>query len=143
VVQRGINEDEVLPLVERFRGTPHVLRFIEYMDVGTCNRWSRAEVVDSAELLRRIETRWPMTPIGRAQRGEVAERYRFEDGQGEVGFISSVSAPFCGDCTRARISADGELFTCLFAARGVPLRPLLDGDAALRRRGALVERADR
>ena len=128
VVQRGINEDEVLPLVERFRGTPHVLRFIEYMDVGTCNRWSRVEVVDSAELLRRIETRWPMTPIGRAQRGEVAERYRFEDGQGEVGFISSVSAPFCGDCTRARISADGELFTCLFAARGVPLRPLLDGD---------------
>lgn len=128
VVQRGINEDEVLPLVERFRGTPHVLRFIEYMDVGTCNRWSRTEVVDSAELLRRIGARWPMTPIGRAQRGEVAERYRFEDGQGEVGFISSVSAPFCGDCTRARISADGELFTCLFAARGVPLRAWLGKD---------------
>lgn len=128
VVQRGVNEDEVLPLVAHFRGTPHVVRFIEYMDVGTCNRWSRAEVVDSSEVLARITARWSMSPIGRMQRGDVAERYRFDDGQGEVGFISSVSAPFCGDCTRARISADGELFTCLFAARGVPLRPLLAGD---------------
>lgn len=128
VVQRGINEDEVLPLVEHFRGTAHVLRFIEYMDVGTCNRWSRADVVNSADLQQRISTRWPLQAIGRAQRGEVAERYRFADGQGEIGFIASVSAPFCGDCTRARISADGELFTCLFAARGLPLRSLLAGD---------------
>lgn len=130
VVQRGINEDEVLALVERFRGTPHVLRFVEYMDVGTCNRWSRADVVASAELLARIGARWPLQAVGRAQRGEVAERYRFDDGRGEVGFISSVSAPFCSDCTRARLSADGELFTCLFAARGLPLRPLLAGDDA-------------
>jgi cyclic pyranopterin phosphate synthase len=128
VVQRGVNEDEVLPLVERFRGTPHVLRFIEYMDVGTCNAWRRAEVVDSEELLARIAARWPLQPVRRAQRGEVAERYRFVDGQGEIGFVSSVSAPFCGDCTRARVSADGELFTCLFASRGMPLRPLLAGD---------------
>ena len=132
VVQRGVNEDEVLPLLEHFRGTPHVVRFIEYMDVGTCNRWSRAEVVDSAELLARIRARWPLVALGRSQRGEVAERYRYVDGQGELGFISSVSAPFCGDCTRARLSADGVLFTCLFAARGLPLRPLLgDDDAAL------------
>jgi cyclic pyranopterin phosphate synthase len=130
VVQRGVNEDEVLPLLERFRGTPHVVRFIEYMDVGTCNRWSRAEVVDSAELLARIGARWPLVAHGRSQRGEVAERYRYADGQGELGFISSVSAPFCGDCTRARLSADGALFTCLFATQGRPLRPLLAGDDA-------------
>ena len=129
VVQRGVNEEAVLPLVAHFRGTAHVLRFIEYMDVGTCNRWSRAEVVDSAELHARIAAQWPLLAVGRAQRGEVAERHQFADGAGEVGFISSVSAPFCGDCTRARISADGELFTCLFASRGLPLRPML-GDAA-------------
>ncbi len=133
VVQRGVNEDEVPALAERFRGTPHVLRFIEYMDVGTCNRWSRADVVDSAELLARIGERWPLMPVGRSQAGEVAERYRYLDGRGEIGFISSVSAPFCGDCTRARVSADGEWFTCLFASQGVALRPLLEADdAALR-----------
>ena len=132
VVQRGVNEDEVLSLARHFRGTPHVLRFIEYMDVGTCNRWSRAEVVDSAALLARVGACWPLQAVGRSQRGEVAERYRYSDGQGEIGFISSVSAPFCGDCTRARVSADGEWFTCLFASRGVPLRPLLGSDEALR-----------
>ena len=140
VVQRDQNEHEVMPLVEHFRGTPHVLRFIEYMDVGTCNRWSRADVVDSAELMARINVRWPMQPVVRAQRGEVAERYRFVDGQGEVGFISSVSAPFCGDCTRARLSADGELFTCLFASRGLALRPLLADETALSQRIATLWR---
>jgi cyclic pyranopterin phosphate synthase len=133
VVQRGVNEGEVLALAEHFRGTPHVLRFIEYMDVGTCNRWSRAEVVDSAELLAQIGARWPLSPVGRSHVGEVAERYRYLDGRGEIGFISSVSAPFCGDCTRARVAADGRWFTCLFASHGLALRPLLDADdAALR-----------
>lgn len=130
VVQRGVNEDDVLSLAEHFRGTPHIVRFIEYMDVGTCNRWSRADVVDSAELLARIGEHWSLMPVGRSQPGEVAERYRYVDGGGEIGFISSVSAPFCGDCTRARVSADGEWFTCLFASRGVALRPLLGADDA-------------
>lgn len=122
VVQRGVNEDQVLPLVERFRGTPHVPRFIEYMDVGTCNGWRRENVVPSAELRNLIAARWPLEALTPTYRGEVASRYRFPDGAGEVGFVSSVSEPFCGDCHRARLSADGQLFTCLFAARGQPLR---------------------
>ena len=126
VVQRGINEYDVLPLVERFRGSGHVLRFIEFMDVGTCNRWSRERVVPSGELLRRIGERWPLQALQPNYRGEVAERYAFDDGQGEIGFISSVSAPFCGDCQRARVSADGQLFTCLFASSGHDLRALID-----------------
>ena len=125
VVQRGVNESEVLPLVERFRGSGHVVRFIEYMDVGTCNGWRRDAVVPSIELRDRIAARWPLRPVSPAYRGEVADRYAFADGQGEVGFVSSVSAPFCGDCHRARLSADGRLHTCLFAASGHDLRPLL------------------
>lgn len=125
VVQRGVNDAGALDLVERFRGTPHVLRFIEYMDVGTLNGWQRDRVVPSAELVERIHARWPLQAVERAQRHDVAERYRFADGGGEVGFISSVSAPFCGDCTRARLSADGKLYTCLFAAEGHDLRALL------------------
>jgi cyclic pyranopterin phosphate synthase len=134
VIQRGVNECEVLPLVERFRTTGHVLRFIEYMDVGTCNRWDPASVVSSAELVAVIGERWPIRPLARAYRGEVAERWAFDDGAGELGFVSSVSSPFCGDCHRARLSADGRLFTCLFAADGFDLRtPLRAGedDAAL------------
>jgi len=132
VVQRGVNEDQVLPLVERFRGSGHVLRFIEYMDVGTCNGWNRAGVVPSVELRDRIHARWPLRPLDANYRGEVAERHGFVDGSGEVGFVSSVTAPFCGDCHRARVSADGRLYTCLFAADGVDLRPALDlGEAAL------------
>jgi len=122
VVQRGINEDQVLPLAERFRGTPHVLRFIEFMDVGTCNGWRRERVVPSAELRDRIAARWPLVPATPGYRGEVARRHRYADGAGEIGFVSSVSEPFCGDCHRARLSADGQLFTCLFASRGTPLR---------------------
>lgn len=129
VVQRGVNESEVLPLIERFRGSGHVLRFIEYMDVGTCNRWQMAAVVPSRELLARIAAHWPVEPVEAAYRGEVAERYRFADGGGEIGFISSVSQPFCGDCTRARLSADGQLYTCLFARHGRDLRALLRGGA--------------
>lgn len=125
VVQRGVNDDQVLPLVERFRGSGHIVRFIEYMDVGTCNGWDATRVVPSAELRDRIHARWPLRPLDPNYRGEVASRYAFEDGNGEVGFVSSVSAPFCGDCHRARVSAEGKLYTCLFAGEGRDLRPIL------------------
>jgi cyclic pyranopterin phosphate synthase len=132
VIQRGVNEDQVLTLAGRFRGTPHVPRFIEYMDVGTCNGWRRENVVPSAELRDRIAERWPLRALTPTYRGEVASRYAYADGQGEVGFVSSVSEPFCGDCHRARLSADGQLYTCLFAARGQPLRErIAQGEDAL------------
>lgn len=125
VVQRGVNDDQVLPLLDYARDQGHVLRFIEYMDVGTCNGWRRERVVPSAELRDRIHARWPLRPLDPNYRGEVASRYAFADGAGEVGFVSSVSEPFCGDCHRARVSADGALYTCLFASEGRNLRPLL------------------
>jgi len=125
VVQRGLNERQVLPLLEHFRGSGHVVRFIEYMDVGTRNGWRRDQMVPSAELRDRIAARWPLHPVQANYRGEVAERHAFDDGQGEIGFVSSVSAPFCGDCHRARVSADGHLYTCLFASEGADLRPAL------------------
>ena len=132
VVQRGLNEDQVLPLLDHFRGSGHVVRFIEYMDVGTCNGWRADAVVTSAQLRDRIAVRWPLRPLQSQYRGEVAERHAFADGAGEVGFVSSVSAPFCGDCHRARVSADGRLYTCLFAGEGHDLRPALaGGEAAL------------
>ncbi|MGO4551922.1 GTP 3',8-cyclase MoaA [Lysobacter sp. 2RAF19] len=122
VVQRGVNEGEVLPLAEFARANGHVLRFIEYMDVGTCNGWRRENVVPSAQLRDRLHARWPMRALDPNYRGEVAARYAYDDGAGEVGFVSSVTVPFCGDCHRARVSADGTLYTCLFAADGQPLR---------------------
>ena len=122
VVMRGVNEDGVLDLVEHFRGSGHIVRFIEYMDVGTCNAWQRDLVVPSAELRARIDARWPLAALEANYGGEVAQRYAFADGGGEVGFISSVTEPFCGDCTRARLSADGRLYTCLFARSGHDLR---------------------
>ncbi|KRB06883.1 GTP 3',8-cyclase MoaA [Lysobacter sp. Root690] len=125
VIQSGVNEDQVLPLVEHFRGSGHVLRFIEYMDVGNCNGWSEQGVVSSQELRDRIHARWPLRPLDANYRGEVASRYGFADGGGEIGFVSSISAPFCGDCHRSRVSADGRLYTCLFAAEGSDLRPAL------------------
>jgi GTP 3',8-cyclase len=146
VVQRGINDDQVLPLVEFARDHGHVPRFIEYMDVGTCNDWNLARVVPSAELRDRIHARWPLQPLDAQYRGEVATRYRFIDGGGEVGFVSSISEPFCGDCHRARVSADGRLYTCLFAGEGSDLRPWLaeGGDALVNRLGALWrDRGDR
>jgi cyclic pyranopterin phosphate synthase len=146
VVQRGVNEDQVLPLVAFAREQGLVARFIEYMDVGTCNGWRRERVVPSAELLARIHARWPLRPLDAQYRGEVAARHGFEDGQGEVGFVSSVSEPFCGDCHRARVSADGQLFTCLFAAQGHDLRPwLAQGEAALAEHAAALwsRRGDR
>lgn len=132
VVQRGVNEHQVLPLVDYARARGHVMRFIEYMDVGTCNGWRRERVVPSAELRDRIHARWPLRPLHRNYRGEVAARYAFTDGGGEVGFVSSVSVPFCGDCHRARVSADGTLYACLFAGEGRALRPFLaQGELAL------------
>jgi cyclic pyranopterin phosphate synthase len=122
VVQRGANDEQVLPLAGFAREQGHVLRFIEYMDVGTCNGWDRARVVPSAELRDRLHARWPLRALAPGYRGEVATRYAFEDGAGEIGFVSSVSAPFCGDCHRARVSADGRLYTCLFAGEGHDLR---------------------
>ena len=146
VVQRGVNESQVLPLAGHFRGTPHVLRFIEFMDVGTCNRWQAANVVPSRELRDTIAARWPLQPLREAYRGEVASRHAYADGAGEVGFVSSVSEPFCGDCHRARLSADGQLFTCLFATRGQPLREhIARGEQALAAHlaGLWRERGDR
>jgi cyclic pyranopterin phosphate synthase len=146
VVQRGVNDAEVLALAERFRGTPHVLRFIEYMDVGTCNGWAPERVLPSREVHARIAARWPLRPLSPAYRGEVAARHAYVDGAGEIGFVSSVSAPFCGDCHRARLSADGRLFTCLFASEGADLRPALaQGEQALQARIAALwsQRADR
>jgi cyclic pyranopterin phosphate synthase len=118
VVMRGVNDHQVLGMIEHFRGSGHILRFIEYMDVGTCNEWRRDLVVPSAELRERIAERWPLAPLPANYGGEVAQRWGLADGSAELGFISSVSEPFCGDCTRARLSADGRLYTCLFASSG-------------------------
>jgi GTP 3',8-cyclase len=130
VVRRGANDHTVLPLLEHFRGSPVIVRLIEYMDVGNRNAWQPDEVVPSAELLQQVAARWPVTPLPGSYHGEVARRYRYDDGAGEIGFISSVSAPFCGDCTRARLSSEGVFYTCLFAANGTDLRGALRGGAS-------------
>jgi cyclic pyranopterin phosphate synthase len=128
VIQRGVNDHTVLDLVERFRGSGVIVRFIEYMDVGNRNQWEAQRVVASKELVELIDARWPIAPLDQNYRGEVARRYGFTDGAGEVGFISSVTQAFCGDCSRARLSSDGALYTCLFAAHGTTLRdPLRAG----------------
>jgi cyclic pyranopterin phosphate synthase len=141
VVRRGVNHGGILDLVDFAREGGHTMRFIEYMDVGTTNGWRLDEVVPASEILAAINSRHPVEPIAPSRPGEVATRYRYLDGAGEVGVIASVSAPFCGDCTRARVSADGHLYTCLFATEGLSLkphiRPVAD-PAALR--FALVER---
>ncbi|PNS09480.1 GTP 3',8-cyclase MoaA [Solilutibacter silvestris] len=130
VVQRGVNEAGVVDLVERFRGTGIVVRFIEYMDVGNRNDWHAEDVVPSSVLLASIGARWPLEAIPPKYAGEVATRYRFSDGAGEIGVISSISQPFCGDCSRARLSSEGVLYTCLFAIRGTDLRSRLrDGSS--------------
>jgi GTP 3',8-cyclase len=130
VIQRGINDHTALDLVERFRGTGIIVRFIEYMDVGNRNHWEAERVVPSKELVARIGERWPLEPLEPNYRGEVAERYGFKDGLGEVGFISSVTQPFCGDCSRGRLSSDGVLYTCLFATQGASLRDVMRGGAS-------------
>ncbi|HWA86378.1 MAG TPA: GTP 3',8-cyclase MoaA [Opitutus sp.] len=118
VVQRGVNDGELPALCDHFRARGHTLRFIEFMDVGNTNHWSADRVVPAREIVARIDARWPLEPVGPAYRGEVAARYRYRDGRGEIGLISSVTEPFCRDCHRARLSADGKLYTCLFAALG-------------------------
>jgi cyclic pyranopterin phosphate synthase len=129
VVKRGLNEDEIVPLSRHFRGSGHVLRFIEYMDVGHTNGWRLDDVVPAAEIVDTIAAEFPLEPVEPAYRGEVARRWRYADGAGEIGVIASVTQPFCGDCTRARLSADGQLYTCLFAVRGHDLRALVRSDA--------------
>jgi len=138
VVMRGVNDGQVLDLLERFRGSGHIVRFIEFMDVGTLNHWRGDLVVPSAELLACIGARWPLRPLECNYRGEVAQRYGYADGAGEIGFISSVSHPFCGDCSRARLSADGKVYTCLFAREGHDLRSALRGGAGDDELAALV-----
>lgn len=118
VVQRGVNDGGLLELCAYFRTRGHPLRFIEFMDVGNTNHWSSAQVVPALAIIEQIHARWPLEPVGPAYRGEVAARYRYRDGGGEIGIISSVTEPFCKDCHRARLSADGKLYTCLFAAAG-------------------------
>lgn len=148
VVKRGDNDHTVADLVRRFKGTGVIPRFIEYMDVGNRNGWRLDHVVPSRELAARIHAVFPIEPMERNYRGEVAERYRFLDGTGEVGFISSISQPFCGDCTRARLSTDGKIFTCLFSGVGTDLRgPMRDGasddDLYARIAGTWEKRGDR
>ena len=146
VVQKGVNDAGIEALAGFARERGHVLRFIEYMDVGTCNGWLRERVVPSAGLRDRIAMRWPLRALDANYRGEVAERYAYADGGGEIGFVSSVSAPFCGDCHRARVSAAGQLYTCLFAGQGHDLRGVLaQGEEALAAHVAAVwaRRTDR
>jgi len=129
VVKRGMNDDQILPLARHFRHSGHILRFIEYMDVGSSNGWKLDEVVPSAEVLRRIGEHFPLEPIEPNYPGEVAQRWRYKDGAGEIGVISSVTRAFCDSCTRIRLSTDGKLFTCLFATQGHDLRALLRSGA--------------
>ena len=128
VVRRGVNEDSVLPMAEWARHTGVTLRFIEYMDVGHSNGWRLDDVVPAADLVRTIRDRWPIVPVRASYRGEVADRWSYSDGAGEIGIISSVTRPFCGDCTRARLSAEGQLYTCLFAVTGHDVRAQVRGD---------------
>lgn len=125
VIRRGINEHAIEELADHFRGSGHSIRFIEFMDVGHSNGWRLDDVVPAAEVVATINARWPLEPVDADYRGEVAQRYRYRDGAGEIGVITSVTQPFCGDCTRARLSADGSLYTCLFATAGHDLRDLL------------------
>ncbi len=130
VVKRGTNDHEILPMARRFKGTGLVLRFIEFMDVGATNRWRMDEVVPSAEVVQRIRSELPLVQLDPAAPGETAERWGYADGSGEIGVISSVTQAFCGDCNRARLSTEGQVYLCLFAGHGHDLRPLVRGDAA-------------
>jgi GTP 3',8-cyclase len=148
VVKRGVNEHSVPEMAARFRGTGHILRFIEFMDVGTTNGWRLDDVVPADEILEAVASNWPLDAVPPNYPGEVATRYRYADGGGEIGVIASVTRPFCGGCTRARLSAEGELYTCLFAARGTDLRGPLrsgasDGDLAALLGGVWRRRGDR
>ncbi|MBS61230.1 MAG: GTP 3',8-cyclase MoaA [Anaerolineaceae bacterium] len=128
VVMRSVNLESIVPMAKYFRDSGHILRFIEYMDVGDSNGWKLDEVVPSSEIVEIIGSQLPIEPIAPNYLGEVASRWQYTDGSGEIGLISSVSQPFCGDCSRLRLSARGELFTCLFASSGYDVRALLRGD---------------
>ena len=148
VVKRGMNDDQILPMAEHFRGSGHILRFIEFMDVGNSNGWRMDDVVPAGEIRDRIHQRWALEPVDPNYVGEVARRYRYADGAGEVGIITSVTHPFCSTCNRARLTADGEFFTCLFSAKGHDLRTILrsgasDREVAERVRMIWTGRADR
>jgi cyclic pyranopterin phosphate synthase len=130
VVKRGINDGDIVAMAGRWRGTGHIVRFIEYMDVGSSNGWRMDDVVPSAEVVRRISERWPLEPIGANYPGEVAERWRYVDGAGEIGVISSVTQAFCATCNRMRLSTEGSLYTCLFAQSGHDLKGLLRAGAS-------------
>ncbi|MFC9934671.1 GTP 3',8-cyclase MoaA [Glutamicibacter sp. NPDC127525] len=125
VVKRGVNDSEILSLAEHFRGTGAILRFIEYMDVGTTNGWKLDEVLPSSEVVAMVNKRWALEPVTKTEPGETANRWRYKDGAGEIGVISSVTNAFCGNCSRARVSAEGQLYTCLFAGSGYDLRQLM------------------
>ncbi|MGI8925722.1 MAG: GTP 3',8-cyclase MoaA [Tepidiformaceae bacterium] len=130
VVQRGVNDHTIVDLARHFRSSGHILRFIEYMDVGTTNGWRMDDVVTAAEIVARIDAELPLEPVTANYRGEVARRWRYRDGSGEIGVIASISQPFCGDCTRARLSPEGELYTCLFGTRGHDFRTPLRAGAS-------------
>jgi cyclic pyranopterin phosphate synthase len=148
VVKRGVNDHQVVDLARHFRGSGHVVRYIEFMDVGSTNGWRMDDVIPSAEVVRRIHQSFPLEAVGSQYAGEVAKRWRYVDGAGEIGVISSVTHAFCSSCTRARLSTDGQLYTCLFAQRGYDLKTLLRGGAsddevAAAMRGIWQHRADR
>lgn len=127
VVRRGVNEDQILPIARHFRGSGHIVRYIEYMDVGNTNGWQAGEVITGNEIVAQIAAHHPLEPVGAQYPGEVASRWRYADGQGEIGVITSISQTFCGDCNRARLSPEGQLYLCLFADRGYDLRELVRG----------------
>ena len=129
VVKRGVNENQIVPMAEYFRSTGDTLRFIEFMDVGATNGWRMDDVVSAAQIVSAVDAVFPIEPADAQYRGEVAKRWRYKDGKGEIGVIASVTQPFCGDCTRSRISAEGKLYTCLFAVRGHDLRALIRSGA--------------
>jgi len=148
VIKRGINDQKILKMVEYFRSSSIILRFIEYMDVGNINHWKKSETVPSQEIVDLIQTKWPMQAIEPNYQGEVASRYQFKDGKGELGFISSMTKPFCGSCSRARLSSDGKLYNCLFASNGKDIKPWLteglsDHEIQQRIYSIWSERADR
>ncbi|MBI2975891.1 MAG: GTP 3',8-cyclase MoaA, partial [Chloroflexi bacterium] len=130
VVKRGMNEHSIVPMARRFKGTGHILRFIEYMDVGHTNGWRLDDVVPAAEIIATLDAALPLEPLDPNYRGEVANRWRYRDGSGEVGVIASVTQAFCRDCTRARLSAEGSLYTCLFGIKGFDLRAMVRGGAS-------------
>jgi cyclic pyranopterin phosphate synthase len=129
VVQKGVNDHTIMGLLDHFRGSGHIVRLIEFMDVGNSNHWSKDQVVAGAEWLKRIHDRWPLRPVAGKYAAETARRYAYEDGKGEIGLINSITEPFCGACSRARLTADGVFYTCLFAPHGTDLRALVRGGA--------------